>query len=117
MTYTVYGVRLRGDREVRYVGQSIYPPETRLNGLYGNHSSKRGGNWHGNTFGQWLIENRDMIEAFEIARCDSREDALATENVVIAICLRFNHRLFNGHQVPNHLRIVRGRFQPLDVAA
>jgi hypothetical protein len=95
MSYTVYGIRIRGERETRYIGQTSGDPKTRLTALRCDA---------GAAFLHWLDANRGRLEAFSIARFTTREEAKATEAVVINLCLRLNHRLFNRDHVPAHLR-------------
>ena len=106
MSFTVYGIRLIGEREVRYIGQTSQTLKARFSGICTEH----GRDWSGwpryTAFGQWLDENRELTEIFAIAKCDTRDEALATERVMIALCLRLNQRLFNGDHVPKHLRLV-----------
>jgi hypothetical protein len=97
--FAVYGVRLRGDTETRYIGQTGNPLSVRFAGL----KSCETGHRSASLFGQWLHEND--VEIFRIAECPDRASAKATEAVAIAISLRFNHRLFNRDHVPKHLRI------------
>ena len=104
MTFRVYGIRIKGDLEVRYVGQTSRAPTTRLNQLHTEHCMNWHTHWEGDDFGRWLHYNRDNVEAFDIAECETRKSAKTTEQVVIALCLRLNHRLFNGDHVPEHLR-------------
>ena len=94
MTYCVYGIRLRGDKEVRYIGQTNRTPEARIANHRGDRCNR--------PLQTWLLSND--VEGFEIARCDTREEALATEKVIIALCVRLNHRLLNRDGVPKHLR-------------
>ena len=104
--FTVYGVRVKGEREVRYIGQTAHTPEHRLVHLRGEH----GGRWNvcqrpcASHFLCWLHQGRANIEAFEIAVCATRAEAKELERATIAICLKLNHRLFNGDFVPRHLR-------------
>lgn len=100
MRWTVYGLRLKGDREVRYIGQTQRSLEDRL---FNHFSAAR--HVAGGLCG-WLRVNADEVEAFKIAYTDNLDEARATERVVIALCLRLNHRLFNRAHVPAELRLV-----------
>lgn len=106
MSYTVYGIRLKGEREARYIGQTSGKPGTRLSSL------QCGG---GLVFRKWLSDNRENLETFAIAYADTRVEAVAIEQVAVAFCLRLNHRLFNREHVPVHLRLVEN--DDLDAAA
>jgi hypothetical protein len=99
MSYCVYGIRLKGETNVRYIGHTKGTPEARLD-------------WHlKQTIHEpsfrpllpWARANRDQIEAFKIADCESEKAARVTESVVIALCLRLNQPLLNVAQVPPHL--------------
>ncbi len=91
MSFTVYGLRLKGDKEVRYIGQTNGPIEVRLH-------------WHRTyrppTLRSWLATNAGNIEAFAIGATDTREEATAMEKAIIALCLRLDHRLLNRRSLP-----------------
>jgi hypothetical protein len=95
MSFTIYGFRLRADAEVRYVGLTYKKIERRfrehLRGACVPHLSP------------WLRENLDRVEVFAIASVDDRLQAKATEKVIITLCARLGHRLFNRTHVPKHL--------------
>jgi hypothetical protein len=93
--FYVYGLRLKGDREVRYIGETSGPPELRLHLHYAAARKGRIG-----ALGAWLLENEHNVEALKIAGVDTRELARATERTLIALCLRLDHRLFNIAGVP-----------------
>ena len=101
MIFYVYGLRLKGDREVRYIGETSYAPEYRLHLHYAAARKNRTGR-----LGQWLLSHEGAVESFKIAATDTREDARATERTIIALCLRLNQRLFNLAGVPRDLRLV-----------
>jgi hypothetical protein len=100
MKFYIYGLRLKGSHEVRYIGQTVYDPAHRLT----NHFLHAKQHMRPTTFVCWLLENGENVEAFKIALVESREEARGTERAVIALCLRLNHRLFNRHGVPADLR-------------
>lgn len=89
--HEVYGLRLKGSFEVRYVGLTRKAIRYRRN----EHIGRAVNTKSGSPFGLWLTENRDRIEAFAIARCPSREIAQATEKLVIAVCEVTGQRIFN----------------------
>lgn len=102
MTYTVYGLRLRGEREARYIGFTRVSLDVRL----ARHIAATIDRNSNRPVVPWLKENRDRVEAFAIAKCETGPEARATESVVIALCLRLNQRLLNTAQVPPHLHVV-----------
>ena len=87
--FTVYGLRLKGDKEVRYVGQTGQP-EQRLFG----HFSQAQMNYQ-TPLCQWLREHQPSVEMFKIGYAETRAEALAIEKAIIALCRRLDHRLFN----------------------
>lgn len=103
MTYTVYGIRLKGSIEVRYIGFTRLSLEERLqkhlNGQIFVASYR--------PLIPWLRANRGSVEAFAIAKFDTEAAARTAEGVVISLCLRLGQRLFNGAQVPHHLRLTK----------
>jgi hypothetical protein len=115
MSYYIYGFRIKGDPECRYVGQTSRTPEDRL--FAETSYAKRSQRWFGRDneihrpdgFYQWLIDHDGDIEAFRLAKVETRAEALATERVMVALVLRLGHRLFNRHLVPAELRIPRER--------
>lgn len=89
--YKVYGFRLRGGLEVRYVGQTYYEPEFRLVSLRneGRHAPNP------NPVGQWLRQNGDRVEVFLIQQCATRQDALKAERDAIQLLAAVGNRLLN----------------------
>lgn len=94
MTHTVYGIRERGSKEVRYIGQTRTPLDFRL---HGHRLQSRCQVHITSGFNAW-IEEHD-VEAFAIAKADTRQEAEGIEKVIIAMCLRLGHRLFNQRHV------------------
>lgn len=96
----VYGLRLKGDREVRYVGETHKRRQDRLIQHMTRVRTPRFGRpkhvYAEGTFGHWLGAHKGQVEIFDIAECDSKAKARVTEKVVIALCQRLNHRLFNS---------------------
>jgi hypothetical protein len=120
VSWVIYGLRLKGDTECRYVGQTCKSPQVRLERLtYEAGHLRKTFQWHGKSpdpdgFGEWLLDNQENIEAFVIAAAVSHADALETERAMVTVMLRLNHRLFNSHLVPADKRI--RRFYPADAA-
>lgn len=95
--FTIYGLRLKGSKEVRYVGQTnAYNPELRLNGHFTAAALRR----HNMPLCDWLTERQSQIEIFKIGYADTREEARGIERAIIALCLRLEHRLFNQRCLP-----------------
>jgi hypothetical protein len=90
-TYIVYGLRLKGEREVRYVGETTKRLKDRLI----QHTSVAVMGRIEGAFADWLLSNRGEIEIFEIATCEDRKHAQETEKVIIAECQRLGQRIFN----------------------
>lgn len=101
MSATVYGLRLRGDREVRYIGFTRGALPNRL----AKHRLGTACKASYRPLIPWVREHGDNVEIFPIAKCATVAEARATEAVLIALCLRLNQRLLNGAQVPYHLRL------------
>ncbi len=102
MTFTVYGIRLIGTNEARYIGFTKFTPQERLQ----RHSIDSTYGTPGRPLRQWLIANRGMVEAFAIGEMETEAAARTMEKVVIALCLRLGQRLFNSDHVPARLRLV-----------
>lgn len=99
--FTIYGLRLKGDKEARYIGQTNGFVEVRLLGHLSAAERKR----YNPSLCDWLLANKDNVEAFKIAFADTREEARGIEKVIVGLCLRLEHRLFNHWLVPTELRI------------
>jgi hypothetical protein len=99
-TFTIYGLRVQGDREVRYVGQTHDAVERRA----AAHVSRRSDLRRSSLYSEWADANHGRIEGFAIATAPTREEAKRLEQVVIGFCLKLNHRLFNYEHVPPQLR-------------
>jgi predicted GIY-YIG superfamily endonuclease len=102
MTFTVYGIRLKGNKEVRYIGYTRGELAERLR----RHATAAIDVNSYSPVRPWVRKNRDNVEIFPIAKCDDETEARRTESVLIALCLRLDHDLLNGAQVPSHLRFV-----------
>jgi len=95
MKFLIYGLRLRGDAEVRYVGQTK-DVEQRFAGHFGR---AKGMPWQ-DALAMWLTDNEPEVEWFEIDRAETREEARQIERVAVSFALKFGHRLYNLHLVP-----------------
>lgn len=100
MTYTVYGIRLKGEREVRYIGHTKLDLSVRLR----HHLSAEIRSFENRPLLPWIRANRNKVEMFAIAKCASESEARVTESVLISLCIRLNQRLLNSAQVPPRLR-------------
>lgn len=107
MSFYIYGLRLRGEIECRYVGQTGKTPKQRLNALISEarHRVKTETRAHPDGLWCWLVENAAQIEVFKIGKAEYREQARAMERVMIALVLRLGHRLLNVDHVPVDQRI------------
>lgn len=94
--YTVYGLRLIGSKEVRYVGQTNGPVELRLIGHINAAALRR----HNGPLCDWLTANAGQVEIFKIAYAETRAEASGIEKTIIALCSRLEHRLFNQRLLP-----------------
>ncbi len=107
MIYHIYGLRLRGDREIRYVGVTRNMQARLRKHFYRSDIWSRQ-----KPLIAWIRGNRPNIEIFEIERIaergqpfETRAAALAAERDAITICLKLGQRLFNQTHVPHELRI------------
>jgi hypothetical protein len=108
MSFYIYGIRIAGDTECRYVGMTSKQPEDRLYAHSREAIARVARKWIAldpECFQQWLADNHSNVEAFKIAKVDTKAEALATEKAIVALCLRLNHRLFNHWLVPADKRI------------
>jgi hypothetical protein len=94
MSYTVYGLRLKGEKEPRYVGMTRRPTEYRLQ-RHCSYALTRTG-----PFPEWLNENFRNIEVVPLAKSADREVAKATEKLAILLFLAAGQSLFNQAHVP-----------------
>lgn len=95
MTVVIYGLRIRGEKEVRYVGQSA-DVEARLAGHFCTANNMP---W-ATDFANWLTDNRQVIEAVALATAPTRAEARTIERQMVQACLAMGHRLFNQWLVP-----------------
>lgn len=103
MSYVIYGLRLKGSPEVRYVGLTSFTPEIRL--LHLTREARLYGQRPTTGRSGWLLVNKGQIDAFEIARADTKADAHKKEREAVQFCLLLNHRLFNAWLVPAGRRL------------
>lgn len=108
MSYCIYGFRLTGDVECRYVGMTSRTPKARLADLTAE------ARWYSNVFTdrvapdglkQWLLDNKGNVDAFNIGKVETKREALDMERTLIALVLQLGHRLLNVQHVPYGQRI------------
>lgn len=104
MRYTVYGIRLRGTIDVRYIGQTGQEISRRLTSHYGELLCQYGTK---TPFAEWALGNRADIEVFAISEHSTRAAAKEAERAAIKLACALGHKLFNQNFVPSALRIVR----------
>lgn len=109
MTRTVYGIRLIGSHEPRYIGQTRRALDVRLYGHIRQCKCMPGKTDRA----LWFIANEANLEIFEIAKFDDADAAREYERNVIAVCAAVGHRLFNIHHVPKALMIPRAPYNTL----
>lgn len=91
MRHVVYGFRLIGDTEIRYVGQTKHTGQKRLS-FEQTMAKKR---WKHDALSQWLFDTLGQVEAFTIWSCPDEESARLKEAETIAFCLAIGHRILN----------------------
>jgi len=91
MTYTVYGLRLKGEVGAKYVGQTAKPIGARLR-IHVSEAKAYGG-WNPTRFQAWLRANPGQVEAFPISQHDTREAAVAGERAAVEMCIALGHDL------------------------
>ena len=103
MSFTIYGLRLKGDGEVRYIGQTMRTPEVRLE----DHLSAADHAPVPQGLSLWLLDNRESVEVFRIDELPAVQEAKMVERALIKAFARLGHRLFNCHHLPKSARIPR----------
>lgn len=98
MSFLVYGLRVTGDREVRYIGFTGHDAATRLKGHYSN--AKLYGARPTVGLAGWLLDNEGNVEAVELARAGGKAAIRIAERAAVEFCVALNHRLFNTWLVP-----------------
>lgn len=98
--FTIYGLRLTGSDEVRYIGQTIGSPALRLKGHYASALYRP----FNRPLCEWLIANRGSVEAFVIVTAAARGAACVRERVTIQDFAERGDRLFNLYHRPRAIR-------------
>lgn len=101
MTFCIYGLRLTGETEARYIGRTGHPLWSRRR----IHMNEAKSQPSPTDFARWLKRNGSQVEIFEIATTESATEALALEREMVRVCLALNHRLFNRWLVPAERRL------------
>ena len=96
MSYTVYALRLRGEIEARYIGQTQRALADRLH----SHILAAKLPVRPRPLAVWLIENMGQIEVIDLAAFGDRASAINYERNAISLCAALGNRLFNIHGVP-----------------
>lgn len=97
--FTVYGLRLRGSIEVRYVGFTKFAPAARL----ARHIADTTYGTPGRALRQWLLANADAVEAVPLCTAKTEVEARAMEKGAIAACAHAGNQLFNSDHMPRNL--------------
>lgn len=92
MSYTVYGLRLKGKEEVRYIGETNTDPNFRL--LFHCRHAKQP------DLRNWLDANAGNVEAITLDVASSRSEARDLERLAISHHLDRGHRLLNRRSLP-----------------
>lgn len=90
--FFVYALRVKGEMEARYIGQSKQP-ERRLYEVV--WEALRAGCPTANDL--WLRANRHRLELAILHECESREEAKKVEAEAIRLFAAMGHRLVNCH--------------------
>lgn len=98
--HTIYGLRVSGDREVRYIGLTNCPVEERLAG----HLSAAARRRHNLPLCDWLQFHGERVEIFKIGYAETRTEAQSLERALIGIATGLGQRLFNQRCVPVDLK-------------
>lgn len=94
----IYGIRVLGSPEIRYVGQTSRAPEVRMRQLRSLAlAAPRKGE-----FDRWLIDNNIEVVVLDVVEAGSANIA---ERATVRLCLAMGHRLFNQWLVPAEKRI------------
>lgn len=103
MTFTIYGFRLKGEAEIRYIGLTGNTPESRLYRLtkeacmYGRRPT--------DGLGGWLLDNEGRVEVINIVRLRTLPEARIAERTAVSALVEGGHPLFNRWLVPRGKRI------------
>lgn len=90
----VYGLRIRENHEVRYVGRTYREIDVRLRQHLCRAKDRD------DPFSLWLLSNRDKLECFPISHHCGFYEAKDAEREMIGLCLKLGQRLFNRTHVP-----------------
>lgn len=97
--FIIYCLREVGTTEPRYIGQTSKTPHARL---VCHRSEARSGGGQESSFGHWL--NTTDVEAVEICRAKTREEAKEIERTAIIVCAGMGFRILNRDHTPRHLK-------------
>lgn len=101
MRYVVYGLRRRGEPEMRYIGRTAKPLEKRLyNHVYEVRLRPKLSSLY-----QWVRDCGDDIEIIPLAEHTDWGAVKDAEREMIRLCLAMGHRLFNQWLVPADQRL------------
>lgn len=116
MTYSVYGLRVKGDIELRYVGMTTKTPESRIKFETGMaRLAERTPHYQplpADGISRWLLDNE--IEGIVLATVPTLAEVRVKEREMVVLFARLGHRLFNTWLVPREIRQAR---QPREEAA
>lgn len=102
MTWDIYGIRLIGDPEIRYVGQTGKGVERRL--YEKAYFARR--DWGDALMSQWMRDNEGRVEVVVIDTVTSEVDARAAERATVKMLSNIGHRLFNRNLIAREKRLV-----------
>lgn len=92
MSFTIYGLRLKGDEEVRYIGETNTDINFRLL-AHCRHTKQP-------ALRNWLDTNAGNVEAVTLDVASSRSEAHDLERLAISHHLDLGHRLLNRRSLP-----------------
>jgi hypothetical protein len=103
MSFTIYGLRIKGDIEVRYIGQTGKTLDERLYVALAK-AKNNSKNHHGIVpdLSRWLLGNE--VESVALTTAATRAEARAKEREMVEAFAKLGHRLFNRWLVPTKLR-------------
>lgn len=93
--FAVYGLRERGSKELRYVGQTNNPGE-RLAGHINAAQKSR----CPDALRDWVLASADCLELVVLHECSTRNEARAMEKSLVQAFFLCGRRLFNLRLVP-----------------
>ena len=101
MSFKIYAIRIAGDVEARYIGQTQDSGDHRLHCLLNQARIMP----RRTVFANWLVDNGARLVAVTLFTVETRAEARAIERQTVQCCLALNHRLFNQWLVPAEQRI------------